>query len=121
MSETKYPLGFSQEDIDDSKFMLSQLKRGEALTGKGSARSLRQGNRQIGDRDLHGGPYDRGRADSYYRRSQKPHYYPNGTNSHPIILKEFMTVTQVNDYNDGYVDNELNGDFKDWGHHGYNF
>ena len=23
----------------------------------------------------HGGPYDRGRADSYYRRGYQPHFY----------------------------------------------
>jgi len=106
MSKTKYPLGFSKEDIADGEFMLSQIKRGEALTGKVDPAYRKE---------LHGGPYDRGRADSYYRRNQKPHYYPNGTNNNPIILEEFMTLTQVNDYIDGYEDNERFGDFKDWG------
>ena len=27
----------------------------------------------------HGGPYDRGSADSYYRRGRSPHYYMGDT------------------------------------------
>ena len=63
----------------------------------------------------HGSPYDRVSADSYYMRAKKPHYYPNGTYENPLILEEFMTTGQVQDYNDGYNDNEKDGHFKDWG------
>ena len=35
-------------------------------------------DKELGYND-HGGPYDRGGADSYYRRSFDPHYWPDGT------------------------------------------
>ena len=63
----------------------------------------------------HGSPYDRGSADSYYRRDLKPHFYPNGTYNNPLVIEEFMTAKQVQDYNKGYNDNEHEGFFKDWG------
>jgi len=33
----------------------------------------------------HGGPYDRGMADSYYRRGRTPHYYMADTGSSPRV------------------------------------
>ena len=63
----------------------------------------------------HGSPYDRGTADSYYRRSKKPHFYPNGTYNNPIVIEEFMTTKQVKDYYQGYDANEKDMHFKDWG------
>ena len=65
--------------------------------------------------DEHGSPYDRGTADSYYRRLPKPHFYPNGTYNNPLVIKEFMTPKQIKEYHQGYEDNERDGDFKDWG------
>ena len=62
----------------------------------------------------HGSPYDRGSADSYYRRGPKPHFYPNGTYTKPTIQLENMTTPQIKDYMDGYNDNEKEGFFKDW-------
>ena len=61
----------------------------------------------------HGSPYDRGSADSYYRRPARPHKYPNGTyNGKPVTE---LTADEVATYMQGYMDNEKSGDFKDWG------
>jgi len=64
---------------------------------------------------VHGSPYDRGAADSYYARSKNPHFYPNGTYNNPLVMKGFMTSKEIEDYNKGYDDNERDGHFKDWG------
>jgi hypothetical protein len=63
----------------------------------------------------HGGPYDRGRADSYYGRGFNPHYFIQDTyRSHEITLVA-MTGDEILEYAQGYKDNEAAGDFKDWG------
>ena len=61
----------------------------------------------------HGGPYDRGAADSYYHRPRSPHKYPNGTYNGPEVTD--LTPEELEAYNAGYDDNEANGDKKDWG------
>jgi len=61
----------------------------------------------------HGGCYDRGSADSYYRRPPKPHKYPNGTYIGEAVTD--LTAEEVAAYMQGYMDNEQLGDFKDWG------
>jgi len=63
----------------------------------------------------HGGPYDRGSADSYYRRGFNPHYFVGATYSSPEITFKNMTQEEIEAYTAGYVDNEKDGDFKDWG------
>jgi hypothetical protein len=63
----------------------------------------------------HGGPYDRGGADSYYRRGFKPHYFSGDTGTSERIPKELMTAAEIEAYRAGYNDNEDAGDFKDWG------
>lgn len=63
----------------------------------------------------HGGPYDRGSADSYYRRGFVPHYYVAGTYDSPRVEKEQMTEEEIAAYTAGYIDNEEIGCFKDWG------
>lgn len=60
----------------------------------------------------HGGPYDRGSADRYYRRGYHPHYYTGATYSTPRIEKENMTEEEIAAYKRGY-DEELGE--KDWG------
>ena len=65
--------------------------------------------------ERHGGPYDRGAADSYYRRSPEPHYYLGSTGNTPRIEKADMTAEQIEAYMDGFQDNEDDGDFKDYG------
>lgn len=63
----------------------------------------------------HGGPYDRGGADSYYRRGFNPHYFTASTYNSVEVTKENMTDAEIAAYEAGYYDNEIAGDFKDWG------
>ena len=63
----------------------------------------------------HGGPYDRGMADSYYRRGYSPHYYKGDTGSSPRVTIKDMTLDEIAAYAAGYKDNEEAGDYKDWG------
>ena len=65
--------------------------------------------------DRHGGPYDRGGADSYYRRGFKPHYYSGASMQSEEIPEVLMTSAEVDAYRAGYNDNEELGDFKVWG------
>ena len=62
----------------------------------------------------HGGPYDRGSADSYYQRSYNPHYYVGDTYSSPRVEIENMTPEEIVAYTKGFNDNEESGNFKDW-------
>lgn len=62
----------------------------------------------------HGGPWDRGAADSYYRRGCNPHYYVGGTGMSDRISKENMTPEEIKAYYAGYDYNESCGDFKDY-------
>jgi hypothetical protein len=62
----------------------------------------------------HGGPFDRGSADSYYSRGAKPHYYAGGTGTSPIVTEESMTAEEVADYYAGYDHNERFGDKKSY-------
>ena len=61
--------------------------------------------------DRHGGPYDRGGADSYYRRSKRPHYRLGQVQ----IDEKNMTEEEKTQYYQGFSDNEKDGDFKDYG------
>ena len=63
----------------------------------------------------HGGPYDRGSADSYYRRGRQPHYYTGDPGRSPRVGYQDMTADEVEVYNAGYDDNEEAGDYKEWG------
>ena len=65
--------------------------------------------------DRHGGPYDRGGADSYYRRGFKPHYYSGASMQSEEIPEALMTPAEITAYTKGYNDNEEAGEFKDWG------
>ena len=62
----------------------------------------------------HGGPYNRGMADSYYRRGRAPHYYMADTGSSPRVGYKDMTTDEVEAYNAGFEDNEDAGDYKEW-------
>jgi hypothetical protein len=62
------------------------------------------------ERNRHGGLYDRGSADSYYRRRRTPHWYPEGTGRGERITD--LTKEEIDEYNLGYDEND---DFKDWG------
>jgi hypothetical protein len=64
--------------------------------------------------DTHGGPYDRGGADSYYRRQFDPHYWPEGTMQGTRVEMKDMTPEEIAAYTKGYNDNEESGMFKEW-------
>ncbi len=63
----------------------------------------------------HGGPFDRGSADSYYGRGARPHYYEGDTGLSDKIEDSEMTKDEIKEYYAGYEYNEQAGDFKDWG------
>jgi len=58
----------------------------------------------------HGGPFDRGAADSYYGRAPRPHYFVGAT----TVMIDDMTPEEVAAYYAGYDDNEEAGNFKDY-------
>lgn len=60
----------------------------------------------------HGGPYDRGGCDSYYRRAPSPHKFPNGLMGEKVTE---LSPQETTAYWAGYWDNEEARDFKDWG------
>jgi hypothetical protein len=62
----------------------------------------------------HGGPYDRGTADSYYGRDYNPHYFVGDTYNTPKIDMAQMTAQEIVAYTAGYTNNEANGDRKEW-------
>ena len=62
----------------------------------------------------HGGPYDRGSADSYYGRGRRPHYYKGGTYQSEVVDETGMTPEEIAEYMQGYDDNEADMNFKEW-------
>jgi len=62
----------------------------------------------------HGGPYDRGSADSYYQRGWRPHYFKGDTYASDRVDEQHMTPEEIAAYSAGYDDNENSGDHKDW-------
>jgi hypothetical protein len=63
----------------------------------------------------HGGPFDRGSADSYYNRGFNPHYFVGDSYNSPRIDLAQMTAQEIVAYTAGYRYNEESGDHKDWG------
>ena len=63
--------------------------------------------------DRHGGPFDRGSADSYYGRPYRPHFFRGDTYQSEEVVA--LTSKELEDYNAGYQWNEKFGDKKDWG------
>ena len=61
----------------------------------------------------HGGPYDRGAADSYYGRPVDPHYFAGGSYEGEPITD--LTEEELDAYMQGFHWNERFGDRKDWG------
>lgn len=61
----------------------------------------------------HGGPFDRGSADNYYRRDFNPHYYVGNTGTSEMITD--LNEEELKAYTAGYWYNEKSGDKKDWG------
>jgi hypothetical protein len=60
----------------------------------------------------HGGPFDRGSADSYYGRPEEPHLYISDTAMSPRISESQMSDAEIADYMAGYSYNEESGDKK---------
>jgi hypothetical protein len=64
----------------------------------------------------HGGPFDRGSADSYYHRGEQPHYYVGASITSERVEKSDMTEQELLEYYAGFEYNEtVNQDWKDWG------
>jgi hypothetical protein len=70
-------------------------------------------NYDVAEFNYHGGPFDRGAADSYYGRPRDPHKYPYGTYVGPKVTE--LTEEDLAAYNAGFDANEAEGNFKDWG------
>ena len=62
----------------------------------------------------HGGPYDRGSADSYYRRPFRPHYFVGNSYMSTEVTEKDMCEEDIEAYAAGYNDNERDGNFKDY-------
>lgn len=62
----------------------------------------------------HGSPYDRGSADSYYRRGRQPHWYPEGTGHGERVTEERMSAAEIAEYHAGFDRNEQIRYFKEW-------
>ena len=64
--------------------------------------------------DRHGGPFDRGAADSYYDRLIRPHFFTDATYRSEEIEERFMTKSQIAEYMAGYEWNEQFGGKKEY-------
>ena len=64
--------------------------------------------------ERHGGPYDRGQADSYYGREYNPHYFTGDSFNSLRVDLEQMTAHEIIAYTAGFRDNEANGDKKEY-------
>ena len=62
----------------------------------------------------HGGPFDRGSADSWYSRPFNPHFYKGGTYQGPRVELADMTAEEITAYTAGYNWNEKFGGKKDY-------
>lgn len=60
----------------------------------------------------HGGPFDRGAADAYYRRGYDPHYYTGATYSTPRVDGYKMTTEELDAYKAGWEYQMESGEFK---------
>lgn len=63
----------------------------------------------------HGGAYDRGSADAYYRRPYRPHMFVGATYQSEEITEDHMSKEDVAAYAAGYDEQMDSGEFKDWG------
>lgn len=62
----------------------------------------------------HGGPFDRGSADSWYSRPFNPHYFKGATHMSEEVKEEAMTTEEIDEYRMGYLWNEKLGGKKSW-------
>ena len=75
--------------------------------------TIREQDKQLFD-TRHGGPFDRGSADSWYSRGRDPHMYAGDTSMSPRIEADKMQATEIAAYNAGYNWNEKFGGKKSW-------
>ena len=64
--------------------------------------------------ERHGGPYDRGAADSYYGREYNPHYFVGDSYNSPRIELALMSTQEIVAYTVGYANNEADGNKKEY-------
>lgn len=64
--------------------------------------------------DRHGGPWDRGGADSYYRRGFIPHFFSGATYQSNRVDEGEMSADELEAYRAGYDYNEEIGYYKEW-------
>lgn len=64
--------------------------------------------------DRHGGPFDRGAADSWYNRGINPHFYLGATGSSTRIEITNYDTYEYEAYIAGYNWNEQFGGKKEW-------
>jgi hypothetical protein len=62
----------------------------------------------------HGGPFDRGTADSYYGRLREPHYYHKDTGNSTLFSEHLMLTDEIAAYHAGYDHNEQFGGKKEY-------
>jgi hypothetical protein len=62
----------------------------------------------------HGGPFDRGAADSWYSRPRDPHFYSGDTGTSERIDEQQMYAEEIQAYLAGYQYNEQFGGKKDY-------
>ena len=62
----------------------------------------------------HGSPYDRGRADSYYQRQFRPHYFTGDTYNSDEIQQSEMTFEEIEEYIRGWRENHEAKNYKEW-------
>ena len=60
----------------------------------------------------HGGPWDRGSADSHYQRPFNPHYFVGDTYNSKLVEMADMTAVEIVAYTAGFNYNEEFGNFK---------
>lgn len=62
----------------------------------------------------HGGPWDRGTADSWYSRGFNPHYFKGASYMTERVGLADMTAEEIVAYSAGYQYNEDFGGKKEW-------
>ena len=65
--------------------------------------------------ERHGGAFDRGSADAFYRRAFQPHMYAGSTGSSQLIPQHQMRADEIAAYRAGYYEQMESGIHKDYG------
>ena len=62
--------------------------------------------------ERHGGPFDRGGADSWYRRAPNPHYWTGGSYQGEQVLENEMTEKEMLQENTSNASQGINRHFE---------